>query len=88
MHANGLVFRARDQRGNPYLTETYYSVGGGFVLTAQELEAERAGADAPLTARLSNRQRVASQRQHERLVQRGLHRANEDAIIGSHEMNG
>ena len=53
LHANGLVFRARDQRGNPYLTETYYSVGGGFVLTAQELEAERAGADAPLTARKS-----------------------------------
>lgn len=42
-HANGLVLRAFDERGNPYLTQTYYSVGGGFVVTAQELEASKAG---------------------------------------------
>ncbi|MCJ2072920.1 L-serine ammonia-lyase [Methylobacterium sp. J-030] len=36
-HANGLIFRAFDAEGAPYLSETYYSVGGGFVLTAEEL---------------------------------------------------
>ncbi|WP_163272488.1 L-serine ammonia-lyase [Chelativorans alearense] len=36
-HANGLVLRAFDTRDNPYHTETYYSVGGGFVLTEGEL---------------------------------------------------
>jgi L-serine dehydratase len=36
-HANGLVLRAVDPEGAPYLTETYYSIGGGFVLTEQEL---------------------------------------------------
>ncbi len=41
-HANGLVLRAFDERGNPYMTQTYYSVGGGFVVTEAELEAEKA----------------------------------------------
>lgn len=36
-HANGLVLRAFDTLGNPFLTRTYYSVGGGFVKTAEEL---------------------------------------------------
>ncbi len=37
-HANGLVLSAWDASGNLHLQETYYSVGGGFVLTARELE--------------------------------------------------
>ena len=39
-HANGLILRAFDSAGNPYLTQTYYSVGGGFVLRADELAAQ------------------------------------------------
>lgn len=42
-HANGLVLRAFDERGNPDLTQAYYSVGGGFVVTAAELEASKSG---------------------------------------------
>lgn len=37
-HANGLIFRALDGNRVTIVTETYYSVGGGFVVT----EAERA----------------------------------------------
>ena len=37
-HANGMVFNAHDSAGALYLTETYYSIGGGFVLTAREME--------------------------------------------------
>ncbi|NNU80252.1 L-serine ammonia-lyase [Halovulum dunhuangense] len=37
-HANGLVLMAHDARGALHAQETYYSVGGGFVLTARELE--------------------------------------------------
>jgi len=37
-HANGLVLEAHDAAGRLALSETYYSVGGGFVLTARELE--------------------------------------------------
>jgi L-serine dehydratase len=45
-HANGMVLRAFDARGNLHLQETYYSIGGGFVLTEREMAAARA-AGAP-----------------------------------------
>ena len=35
-HANGMVIRATDAQGDVILQETYYSIGGGFVLTADE----------------------------------------------------
>jgi L-serine dehydratase len=35
-HANGMVIRATDAQGDVILQETYYSIGGGFVLTAAE----------------------------------------------------
>ncbi|WP_340110217.1 L-serine ammonia-lyase [Pikeienuella sp. HZG-20] len=38
-HANGLKLFAHDAAGNLAMEETYYSVGGGFVLTARELRA-------------------------------------------------
>ena len=41
-HANGLVLRAFDAQGDTIRAETYYSIGGGFVLTEAELQA---GAD-------------------------------------------
>ena len=36
-HANGMVLRAYDASGNLHMQETYYSVGGGFVVTQREL---------------------------------------------------
>ena len=41
-HANGMVLRAFDGSGNLALEETYYSVGGGFVVTQGELAAPTA----------------------------------------------
>ena len=35
-HANGLVIAARDAQGTTILSETYYSIGGGFILTAAQ----------------------------------------------------
>ncbi|MCQ0988682.1 L-serine ammonia-lyase [Jiella marina] len=43
LHANGMIFRAFDGRGNPTLTTTYYSVGGGFVMSEEELVAQNDG---------------------------------------------
>ena len=37
LHANGMKLAAYDQAGNLALEETYYSVGGGFVLTEREM---------------------------------------------------
>lgn len=44
-HANGLVFTVLDAAGAPILGQTYYSIGGGFVVTA----AQRAADVAPRT---------------------------------------
>ncbi|ARE38602.1 L-serine dehydratase, beta subunit [Rhodovulum sp. P5] len=40
-HANGLILWACDRAGNTYHRQTYYSVGGGFVLTEAELQAQQ-----------------------------------------------
>lgn len=39
-HANGMVLRAHDPQGDVVMQETFYSIGGGFVLTATELETD------------------------------------------------
>ncbi|ORE95163.1 L-serine ammonia-lyase [Aurantimonas sp. 22II-16-19i] len=43
LHPNGMIFRAFDRRGNPTLTTTYYSVGGGFVMSEAERVAQNEG---------------------------------------------
>ncbi|RKF15126.1 L-serine ammonia-lyase [Roseovarius spongiae] len=40
-HANGMILRATDAQGDVILSETYYSIGGGFVMTEAELAAGR-----------------------------------------------
>lgn len=40
-HANGMTLSAFDRAGHPYHRQTYYSVGGGFVLTEAELSARQ-----------------------------------------------
>ncbi|MEM8592295.1 MAG: L-serine ammonia-lyase [Pseudomonadota bacterium] len=35
-HANGMVLMATDAQGDTIFQETYYSIGGGFVVTAEE----------------------------------------------------
>ena len=49
-HPNGMRFRAFDAADTPLLEEIFYSVGGGFILTAAEL------APDPLEEELSPRQ--------------------------------
>ncbi|MDP2085475.1 MAG: L-serine ammonia-lyase [Gemmobacter sp.] len=41
--ANGMILRGLDAQGDVILQETYYSIGGGFVLSAPELQAGEAG---------------------------------------------
>ncbi len=41
-HANGMIFSAVDDAGESVLSETFYSIGGGFVVTAAEREAPEA----------------------------------------------
>ncbi|WP_299427018.1 L-serine ammonia-lyase [uncultured Shimia sp.] len=49
-HANGMILMATDAQGDVILQETYYSIGGGFVLTEKELSEGKAtdeGAPVP-----------------------------------------
>ncbi len=46
-HANGMVLEALDAQGDVVLQETYYSIGGGFVLTEAELAQGRDTDDGP-----------------------------------------
>ncbi len=45
-HANGMILNALDQQGDVILQETYYSIGGGFVLTEGEMR-EQTGIRTP-----------------------------------------
>ncbi|CAK2579673.1 L-serine ammonia-lyase [Vibrio crassostreae] len=38
LHENGMMITAFDQAGNVIIDETYYSIGGGFIATADELQ--------------------------------------------------
>ncbi|MGR3322090.1 MAG: L-serine ammonia-lyase [Pseudooceanicola sp.] len=46
-HANGMILSATDAQGDVILQETYYSIGGGFVVTANEMEAGKPTEDGP-----------------------------------------
>jgi len=46
-HANGLILMAVDAQGDVLLQETYYSVGGGFVLTEADLNRGSDNDDGP-----------------------------------------
>ena len=39
-HANGMILKCHDKHDSLLAEETYYSIGGGFVQTAEELHAE------------------------------------------------
>ncbi len=47
-HANGMILSAYDAGGNLYMQETYFSVGGGFILTARELAEQDGGPEIPV----------------------------------------
>jgi len=46
-HANGMMLMATDAQGDVTLRETYYSIGGGFVMTEAELAAGKDTAEGP-----------------------------------------
>ncbi|MET4128764.1 L-serine ammonia-lyase [Roseovarius sp. MBR-6] len=46
-HANGMILMATDAQGDVLLQETYYSIGGGFVMTEAELSAGKATDEGP-----------------------------------------
>lgn len=49
-HANGMSFSGLDRDGRMLLRVSYFSVGGGFVLTADELSTSKSRASAPASS--------------------------------------
>jgi L-serine dehydratase len=46
-HANGMILMATDAQGDVMLQQVYYSIGGGFVMTEEELAAGKATDEGP-----------------------------------------
>jgi len=46
-HANGMILMATDAQGDVILKETYFSIGGGFVVTEAELSGAAGGPKGP-----------------------------------------
>ena len=65
-HPNGVRFSAFDSIGNCVATETYYSIGGGFIVTAEHF----ASGTAQRAVSLRQRKGVTRARYNEQLVHR------------------
>ena len=91
-HANGMVFRILDDDNNTLLSETYFSVGGGFVQTETERAAARrptgsreALVDVPYPFRTAAEMLEMGRRSG--LTVAGMKRANERVTQGADELD-
>ena len=95
LHANGMVLAAYDRDGRTWRRETYYSVGGGFVLTEAELKAQRdRGPDmaAEQTAQgcpypFASAREMLAMGQRTGLSIAAMKRANETAVSGRGDLD-
>lgn len=79
-HPNGLQFAAHDEDGQLLLRRAYFSIGGGFVVTAEELEAIKGAspeqADVPYP--FANARDMLDMAARSGLSIAGMKRANEE----------
>ncbi|MEP2640806.1 L-serine ammonia-lyase [Roseobacter sp.] len=83
-HANGMMLMATDAQGDVTLLETYYSIGGGFVMTEAELAAGKdtdAGAPVPFPFKTAAQMLHMSAASGRSIA--GMKRANETARGGA-----
>jgi L-serine dehydratase len=89
-HANAMILRATDAQGDVILSETYYSIGGGFVLTDAEL-AEAAGdkakarADVPYPFETAEEMLAMAKASSQSIAQ--MKRANELTVRSAAELD-
>ena len=88
-HANGMILMATDAQGDVVNQQTYYSVGGGFVMTEAELAVDRKASDTgppcpyPFT---SAAEMLAMARDSGKSIA-AMKRANELTRIGPNELD-
>ncbi|SFH15768.1 L-serine dehydratase [Palleronia marisminoris] len=87
-HANALEFYARDAEGDVVLRQVYYSIGGGFVLSAEELAAGEdsdPGQPVPYPFKSAAEMLTMCAREGRSIAQ--LKRANEVSRIGGQTLH-
>ncbi len=84
-HANGMRLSAFDQDGRLLLTQVYYSIGGGFVVTDTELEAMRREKDKKPPANVpfpfASAKQMLEMAARSGLTIAQMKRANEEAMM-------
>ncbi|MEM5519666.1 L-serine ammonia-lyase [Sulfitobacter sp. AS59] len=83
-HANGMMLMATDAQGDVTLRETYYSIGGGFVMTEAELTAGKdtdEGAPVPYPFKSAAEMLEMSRASGKSIA--GMKRANEESRGGA-----
>ncbi|MEM7596153.1 MAG: L-serine ammonia-lyase [Pseudomonadota bacterium] len=82
-HANGMILSATDAQGDVTLQETYYSIGGGFVMTETELAAGRnTDPGAPVPYPFQNAEEMLEMAQRSGKTIAEMKRANEISRSG------
>jgi L-serine dehydratase len=90
-HANGMRFEALDTMGSVLVRQIYYSIGGGFVVDALELERLNIGldTDAPVTTPypFESAAEMLQMADTSGLSIAQMKRANEQVLRGNHRLN-
>ncbi len=86
-HPNALTFGVRNEAGETVFSETYFSVGGGFVMTADELAADQAETGGPrVPYPFATAAEMLEEGRASGLTISQMKRANEEARRGSREV--
>ena len=80
LHENGMMITAFDQDGNTIVEETYYSIGGGFIATADELQNGTQTKSVEVTYPFSNAEEMLEQAEKNGMSLGGMILKNESAF--------
>ncbi len=90
-HANGMAFSAFDAGDRLLLRRIYYSVGGGFVVTEEELQRVKADAGKPVDPGVpypfANARQMLAMARESGLSIAAMKRVNEEARMGAGEVD-
>lgn len=90
-HANGMMFQAFDAAGRLLLKRIYYSIGGGFVVNEQEVEAMKSARKVPVESGVPypfrNAREMLAMAQSSGLSIAEMKRANEETTMSREELN-